>query len=260
MAANQIHYKTLRGINKVEYEDKIGANSYIEALLKGEQKRKMFSDYEGWKIVNYKKNKNSDKREPTGTIFVAKIQTGASARDVWNFFQKGGKILDIVLPKKREKYNRIGFVKVQNLAAAHSIVNLLKGKELMGSKLDLKVMQDRNKKTFSSSDGKEAGSRLGEKENPSRIYWRNKHKESLSNERKEASPKLDIDKNNVTLEPQLEDCFSNSLIGFSIFPIEGELLTQIMKELKVINVVVKEISCWKFLFTFVSAKDKDDFD
>lgn len=33
-----------------------------------------------------------------------------------------------------------------------------------------------------------------------------------------------------------------------------------MRELKISNVVVKELSCWKFLFTFPSIKEMDAFD
>lgn len=40
MAANQIHYKTLRGIAKKEYEDEMGAKTYVEALLGDMSKKK----------------------------------------------------------------------------------------------------------------------------------------------------------------------------------------------------------------------------
>lgn len=56
------------------------------------------------------------------------------------FFQKGGVILDIILPKKQDTYNiRIGLVKVKNEEAAHNVVRT-QHRELMGSKLDLKVV------------------------------------------------------------------------------------------------------------------------
>lgn len=90
-------------------------------------------------MVNIKRNKTSKPRELRGTIFVAKIHPKATARDVWTFFQKGGKILDIVLPKKRDKYNnRIRFVEVIYEEVTHIIVNSLKHKELLEVKLDLK--------------------------------------------------------------------------------------------------------------------------
>lgn len=50
--------------------------------------------------------------------------------------------LDIILPKKRDKCNNmIGFVKVKNEEVAHSIIKALKYKKLLGSKMDLKVVQ-----------------------------------------------------------------------------------------------------------------------
>lgn len=174
MAANQIHYKTLKGIVHKEYDDSLGDKSYVEALLRGnfeERKGNNSVDKEGWKVVNYRKSKRYNQREPKGTIFVAKIQHHATAKDVWNFFQKGGKILDIILPKKHDKYNnRIGFVKVQNIETAQSMVNLLKGKELLGSKLDLKVIQDKQQRKIPDSKKESKVSRAKERESNNRTY------------------------------------------------------------------------------------------
>lgn len=39
MVGNQIHYKTLRGKTTEEYEDVLGAKSYVEALLGREAKK-----------------------------------------------------------------------------------------------------------------------------------------------------------------------------------------------------------------------------
>lgn len=33
----------------------------------------------------------------------------------------------------------------------------------------------------------------------------------------------------ISLEPQGDDCFLNSMIGFASFPIDGDILSQVMK-------------------------------
>lgn len=107
MASNQIHYKTLRGKVTEEYEDVLGARSYVAALLgqndKGTGERDGSNQEEGLKLVSYRKNRERKRKVQLGTIFVAKIPEEASARELWNFFKIGGEVVDIVLPRKKKQ-------------------------------------------------------------------------------------------------------------------------------------------------------------
>lgn len=82
----------------------------------------------GWTIVmNKKKRTIRDKSTNQGcTIFVTKIPDTASTMEIWDYFKQKGKILDIVLPKKRDKCNnRIGFVKTESELEAGVIISNL---------------------------------------------------------------------------------------------------------------------------------------
>lgn len=99
MAGNQIHYKTLKGKVSEEYEDTLGARSYVEALI-GKEPVKVQDkpgegsegSREGWKLVTYKKKKEKSRNAHLATIFVAKIPQNASAKEVWSFFKTGGEV------------------------------------------------------------------------------------------------------------------------------------------------------------------------
>lgn len=81
------------------------------------------------------------------TIFVAKIPLKATAREIWNFFKTCGEVLDIILPKRGDKYNnKIDFFKTKKGDVALKIIDGLRRKEFLGSKLDLKMVEDRLKK------------------------------------------------------------------------------------------------------------------
>lgn len=76
MVVNQIHYKSIKGENMVEYEDILGAKSYVEALL-GVEKTPYLS-HKGddlkadWKIFVNRKSKDKANRA-NSTVFVAKL-------------------------------------------------------------------------------------------------------------------------------------------------------------------------------------------
>lgn len=95
----------------------------------------------------------------------------------------------------------------------------------------------------------------GKKESPLPNSVQKQKKDGKINSQSESNP----EERKVILEYQNEDWFLKSKIGFSVFSMDGAILTQIMKELRISNVLVKEISCWKFLFTFASLKERDSF-
>lgn len=189
-------------------------------------------------MVTYKKNKVASQKNQIGTIFVEKIPPKTTTREIWNFFKTGGEILDIILPKKRDRSNnRIGFVKTKKEEIARKVVKGLRSREFLGVK------------TISQSGGRES-----KKET---IDWRKAFEGNKRNKsRKDTTASQHIDKKeeveqiklnsstqHVLLEPHNGVCFLNSKICFTLFPMDGDILAQVMEELNIENVLVKEITC-----------------
>lgn len=66
MAENQIHYKTLRGKATEEYQDALGAKSYVEALLgrdiNGKEEDLDISNNEGCKLVRTRETRAAHRK------------------------------------------------------------------------------------------------------------------------------------------------------------------------------------------------------
>lgn len=149
MAANQVHYTTLRGLKDEEYKDNLGAKSYVETLV---GKMKVEADngiskesVNKWHTISRRMNKVV-KTDRWSTIFIEKIPLKAKSGEIWNFFKKAGKVTDIVLQKKRDiSGNRIGFVKSRTESESLTILERLRGNDFVGIKLDLKVSKSNSK-------------------------------------------------------------------------------------------------------------------
>lgn len=129
----------------------------------------------------------------------------------------------------------------------------------MGSKLDIKVVQVKHQGKESDMKNEVNVNRTSKKESKKENFSPNLNLETEQDKKVNSQPKIISGENKVILEPQSEDCFFNSMIGFSIFPMEGEILFQVIEELGISNVSVKELSCWKFLLTFSSLEEKRFF-
>lgn len=163
-------------MKKEEYKDEFGAKSYVEAVLGARkvQECKMHSNKDqklfyttnrrkiedkkleadskinkesenGWQMVSRRKNK-SIKINKWATIFVAKILIKAKSKEVWDFFDKACKLLDIILLKKRDvDGNIIGFVKTSSEKEAIRILERLETNKFLGARLDLKLSSNNSK-------------------------------------------------------------------------------------------------------------------
>lgn len=67
-------------------------------------------------------------------------------------------------------------------------------------------------------------------------------------------------KHRAILNKTMDACIENGLIAFSWFPMSGEILQDVLGELGIKNVLVKEITCWKFLLRFRNKEDSMNFD
>lgn len=139
-AANQVHYKTLKGLNQKEYSDDLGARSYVEAVLgvRHQDKKKENEVDSEWKTVENRRTFKERKELYLQTVFLAKIPANASAEQVWDWVIREGKInfpavRDIILPKKRDKFNnRYGFLKIKGNRETEELVGRLKKQSYWG--------------------------------------------------------------------------------------------------------------------------------
>ncbi|KAK1370195.1 hypothetical protein POM88_036287 [Heracleum sosnowskyi] len=164
MASNQLHYKSLRNLKGEEYLDDFKMKSYDQALadekFKGKTERVLDSD-KGWILVENRKKRaklvEKLKIHPSSTvttIFIAKIPNRTRAFKIWKFFSSVGRVMDIILPKKRDRFsNRIGFIKTEDVNSAEKILKNLKNVPFLGSLLDYQYSGE-NKMTSTLSNQK----------------------------------------------------------------------------------------------------------
>lgn len=64
--------------------------------------------------------------------------------DIWAIFKKTCRVLDIVLPKKRDKYsNKNVFVKLRSKEEAVALIKSLSGKVFEGCKVRLDLQKEK---------------------------------------------------------------------------------------------------------------------
>ncbi|KAK1369309.1 hypothetical protein POM88_035401 [Heracleum sosnowskyi] len=78
------------------------------------------------------------------------ISEKASAKEIWNFFMRGGKIVDIALPRKGDKFNNMyGFVKLNIEEEAINLMFRLKDKRFKGMNLRMTLARRVNSEKLS---------------------------------------------------------------------------------------------------------------
>ncbi|KAK1400745.1 hypothetical protein POM88_000350 [Heracleum sosnowskyi] len=312
MASNQIHYKSLRNLKGDEYCDDFNMKLYARALAAHkleDNSGKVKESDNGWTLVENrkKKAKSGDKEKihplPTAfTIFLAKIPTRAKASEIWTFFSRMGRILDIILPRKRDRFgnrfgNRFGFVKTDDEVVTEKIIRNLKTTPLLGSLLDFRFMGEHKKSSLvpmweietvkadiktsivrkERAEGKKMERMVTQKNQElvdRNAVWKiiKDHRKGVKNLGKSGSYDDSISAKKAlrnetgklckegVLNKNLLELEISGLIGFSWFPMTGIILQEVLIEEGFSNILVKEISCWKFLLSFKDSNDKGLFD
>lgn len=139
-ALAQIHWRSLQSTG-VDQRRK----TYSEVLLGNINSDKMPSDgvNQEWKKVSYKQKsatKPMDKYAKATTIFLHNIHAEATGKDIWGLFNSCGQILDIVLPKKRDKLGkRYGFIKTTSELEAGAIISNAKMDKRLGGRIGMQI-------------------------------------------------------------------------------------------------------------------------
>lgn len=184
-------------------------------------------------------------------------------KELWHFFNKKGQVVDIILPRRSDKFNkRYGFVKVRQEKDVADLIQSLKYKAFYSQPL---VMKQAKQKGPSGN-----GKREGEINKPEESF---KNPEACNHstpsipvlgEAKEIKvPVGNLEEKeevvNISPCPDIESIASRSTVCFSDFPLNGDILQEIIIELGYKDIVVKELSCYKFILSFKSKKLRDDF-
>ncbi|WOH09103.1 hypothetical protein DCAR_0728558 [Daucus carota subsp. sativus] len=251
VAGNQIHYKSMRNLSRKEYEENRETRYFVEALIgeagksvSGDQDR---ADDNGWTQVKRKKRSSG---KPGATIFIAKIPVKAKARDLWDFFGKVVQVVDIILPRKRDRRNnRIGFVKVQEMEAAIRAIKALKEMRFDGVKLDI-VLADNKRKYEGLKQKEERG--MPKNQIPMREELEN------SGGDKDGKDSVCAPKQTLLKKGSIID-MKYCLVGFSVFPLKGEILQEVLVEMGMSHIGVKELSCWRYLLSFNSEEELNEW-
>ncbi|WOH15192.1 hypothetical protein DCAR_0934729 [Daucus carota subsp. sativus] len=117
MASNQIHYKSMRGME--------GQRNDFAGDIQDREKRVQQTGEEGWRLVERRKKSSKSQY----TLFISGIPDPEKARigEIWDYFNTVGGFSDIILPMKRGVRNRrYGFVKATSFQAAHRIMESLR--------------------------------------------------------------------------------------------------------------------------------------
>lgn len=78
--------------------------------------------------------------KPTFTIFLYNIPVEISAKRMWEEIKSCGKVLDIILPSKRDKRNkRFGFIKTSSEEEAGLIIIIAKEKGGLLSSIRMRI-------------------------------------------------------------------------------------------------------------------------
>ncbi|KAK1393875.1 hypothetical protein POM88_012931 [Heracleum sosnowskyi] len=155
-ALKQIHWRSLkiRPAGRDKLENGLPARVISKKSIDGENSEKRLysqvviegartEERDGWKTVTHKKKNfktSSNVKVQGSTIFVSKIPNETTAKEIWDLFQNGGDIWDIILPRKRDrKGNRIGFVKTSSELESGRIISNLKQFKGLGRVLKMSI-------------------------------------------------------------------------------------------------------------------------
>ncbi|KAK1403272.1 hypothetical protein POM88_002877 [Heracleum sosnowskyi] len=156
-ALNQIHWRSLKKTHHIEGTQKgmsnVGAHNWVlttnrsfAEVVKSKEDGETLEEGNEWTLVQKRsKEKKSPVRE-VSTIFMVNIPIEISARALWSFFKECGKIIDIILPRKRDKNGkRIGFIKTISELEAGVIICNAKEKGGLVGKIALSINNATNR-------------------------------------------------------------------------------------------------------------------
>ncbi|KAK1390225.1 hypothetical protein POM88_018403 [Heracleum sosnowskyi] len=180
-------------------------------------------------------------------VFVSNIPQKAMTKEVWEFFKKVWKVLDIILPKKRDKYGkRYGFVKLRNYSEAVDFIHKLAGEKFQGHTIKL-YFATKKKKVYSVLKPSSPLNIVATK-----VVDQEKHI-SNSDKASKVNDGLSNQTNGLNLvqDSKLNGDINNSAV---VETMESSSVVDVLKHLDSLgfdNIQVRGLSRFKFLLTFM---------
>lgn len=248
VALNQIHWRSLRksGIFvEACFEEKQygGAKkSYAQVVA---SLHKETNEESGWVAVGNRRGSSKENANKVCTIFVSRIPDESSARDIWEFFKLGGDIKDIILPKKRDKWNkRFGFVITKSELEAGAIISNLKQHRGLGRILRMTI-NDPDKRTSKSFPNPPRSSHMKNKQSPIKL---------VENIVKPVIPDNIFEYTESEVDEDMEDSFMNSYVCYTDRKVDAVELRNLLISKGLSN--AKVLKANDFMF-FVNRKDSE---
>ncbi|WOG89446.1 hypothetical protein DCAR_0208684 [Daucus carota subsp. sativus] len=247
LALRHIHYGSLqkaREIKKKEAESsKIEADEvkkgYKEALLRPTFNKPL-------RFVDKGGEKKSKGLAPNKTVFVYNIPAEAKVQEIWKGLKAWGKVLDISLPIKKDKFGRrFGFARLASLNEAEKFISSANGKFFQGNQLKVQYAKDFKKDKAGSSP-------------PSRVESNGGSVESYPDAGFNlASPTKFLE---FEARKDLEEEIGRSMVIELWKPSSVTEVVDTLEMLGFVNIVVRGISSFKFLLTWDSVEKLEETD
>ena len=227
----------------------------------------------GWTQVSYKRKKKiyearSDSQ--VATIFLYGIPEDAKGRDIWSVYKECGRIIDIVLPKKRDKRGkRFGFVKTTDEKEAGAIINNAKMDRKLGSKIRMSIndplsgIQQKARSSF-KKDSEKMDPKIpnkplpDEQKTPKVDTSSRKAEEKVSKEKLEFSKKL-FEFTEVEVDEDVEKALMESKIGYTWFEEDVKSMQERFRAMGLEQFKVISLAKRKFLISKDKQNSWDDF-
>ncbi|KAL1822632.1 hypothetical protein ACET3Z_009410 [Daucus carota] len=239
IALNQIHLRTLNDRLALGGKHFDSKRKFSEVLLDQSKQEST------WERVPFKaelkKEKLNRKPEQVATIFLHSIPEEATSREIWQLFNHCGEILDIILPRKRDKKGiRYGFVQTKSELEAGAIISNAKASRGLGRKIKMSI------NSSTRPDKKEVSSK---KTSDVKVL----KTESKSAEDCEFQKKM-FEFIEVEVDEEVEEALLDCKIGFTWFDMGVNTLQEIFNDMGLHKYRIISLSKRKFLIR----KDKND--
>lgn len=246
LALGQIHHKTLpsqppKGRDEMTFKD---------ALLSPTKFGMKTSPFEGSRSPSPKGQILSK------TVFFTGFDNLTHARDLWKLFKQETKVIDIILPRKRDRYgNRVGFLKTMNSEEAIKVVKKLNGYSFGKGHLYLALAKDQPKKVQFANKAKEGKVRSEEPRHHSPESCKNSDLPVGGESVKETKSGIEL-KVNEDIASELKCCMCLVTAKHETV----DTVEKIVEGLGFRDATIKGISSKKFLAYFDDIRDLSELD
>uniref|UniRef100_A0A164ZZN2 RRM domain-containing protein n=1 Tax=Daucus carota subsp. sativus TaxID=79200 RepID=A0A164ZZN2_DAUCS len=206
--------------------------------------------------------KNRIYRNGCISVMVNNIPDNASRRDLWLLFNGGRRIKDIILPRKKSKFNtRFGFLVVASLGDAHVLISKFNGMVCGQYRLRLLLAKDsRATGTYSDSNGNTRW--MGATDNSQNKLQANRIPAPVALITSKRSKEVLVEQPSFrtvkgVISPDKQSMLDRSMIGFTKEVIQEDMLQEKILARGYNFIKVSGLTHNEFLISPVAEEDKE---